>query len=103
MNTGSSLALYRAFEVGTMSIAGPVSSSYPALTVALALASGERINLQRGVGMAITFVGMILAAISFTAEPAPDSPAGSAASADATRTHLAKGAGWASSPPPVTA
>ena len=95
MNTGSSLALYRSFEVGAMSIAGPVSSSYPALTVALALASGERIDLQRGVGMAITFLGLILAAISFVPEASKDSQADSLAHAQAGRTHLSKGAGWA--------
>ena len=65
LNTLSGLALYRSFEVGLISIAGPVSSSYPALTVLLALASGERIHALRAAGLALTFVGMILAAITF--------------------------------------
>ncbi len=65
LNIVSSLSLYRSFEIGAISIAGPLSSAYPALTVALALLSGERINLHRGVGMALTFLGLILAAISF--------------------------------------
>lgn len=55
INTVSGLALYRSFEVGAISIAGPVSSSYPALTVALAVASGERIHALRGAGLALTF------------------------------------------------
>jgi drug/metabolite transporter (DMT)-like permease len=68
LNTLAGFCLYRSFEVGLISIAGPVSSSYPALTVALALASGERIHTLRATGLAITFAGMILAAITF----APD-------------------------------
>lgn len=68
LNTFAGFCLYRSFEVGFITIAGPVSSSYPALTVALALASGERIHALRAAGLAITFVGMILAAITF----APD-------------------------------
>ena len=95
MNTGASLALYRSFEVGAISIAGPVSSAYPALTVALALASGERINLQRGAGMAITFFGLILAAISFMPDAAKDAQPDPLARPDAGGTHLSKGAGWA--------
>jgi len=68
VNTFAGFCLYRSFEVGLISIAGPVSSSYPALTVALALASGERIHALRAAGLALTFVGMIFAAITF----APD-------------------------------
>jgi len=66
LNTVAGLALYRSFEVGLISIAGPVSSSYPALTVLLALASGERIHALRAAGLALTFVGMILAAVTFS-------------------------------------
>lgn len=69
INTVSSLSLYRSFEVGVMSIAGPISSSYPALTVALAMLSGERISPLRGAGLALTFLGMILAAITFAPDP----------------------------------
>ncbi len=65
LNVTASLSLYHSFEIGVMSIVGPVSSSYPALTVVLALASGERIHALRAVGMAITFTGVILAAMSF--------------------------------------
>ncbi len=68
LNTLSGLALYSSFEVGLISIAGPVSSSYPALTVLLAIASGERIHALRAAGLALTFIGMLLAAITF----APD-------------------------------
>ena len=68
INTCAGLCLYRSFEIGAISIAGPISSSYPALTVALAIVSGEHIHALRGAGLALTFIGMILAALTF----APD-------------------------------
>ncbi len=91
INTVSSLALYRSFEVGVMSIAGPVSSAYPALTVALALLSGERIHALRASGLAVTFVGVIFAALSF----ASDKPRTASASGHASDPHLSKGAAMA--------
>jgi drug/metabolite transporter (DMT)-like permease len=91
LNVAASLSLYHSFEIGVMSIVGPVSSSYPALTVILALASGERIHALRAVGMAITFAGVILAAMSF-APKASDPSAPTAASSGA---HLSRGVGWA--------
>ena len=76
LNVTASLSLYHSFEIGVMSIVGPVSSSYPALTVALSIASGERINALRGTGIAVTLAGVILAAMSFAPKPAnpPDAP-----------------------------
>jgi len=82
LNVTASLSLYYSFEIGVMSIVGPVSSSYPALTVALSIASGERINALRGIGIAVTLTGVILAAMSFAPKPAnpreashhPDAP-----------------------------
>lgn len=91
MNTVSSLALYRSFEVGVMSIAGPVSSAYPALTVALALLSGERIHALRAAGLAVTFVGVIFAALSF----ASDKPSVGSGSDHSSQAHLSKGAALA--------
>lgn len=90
LNVTASLALYHSFEVGVMSIVAPVSSSYPALTVALALASGERVRALRGAGIAITLVGVILASTSF----APVADATSSGMA-ASKPHLSKGVGWA--------
>jgi drug/metabolite transporter (DMT)-like permease len=86
INMVASLSLYYSFQVGVMSIVAPVSSAYPALTVALAIMSGERITALRGAGLAVTFVGVILAATSF--RPNPGDPAKDGA-------HLAKGVGWA--------
>jgi drug/metabolite transporter (DMT)-like permease len=91
LNVAASLSLYHSFEIGVMSIVGPVSSSYPALTVILALASGERIHALRAAGMAITFAGVILAAMSFAPKPS-DPLAPNAASSGA---HLSRGVGWA--------
>ena len=106
INMIASLSLYYSFQVGVMSIVGPVSSAYPALTVALAIASGERITALRGAGLAVTLVGVILAATTFTpsaASPANASPtnAGPANKSDVKESsgketaHLSKGVGWA--------
>jgi uncharacterized membrane protein len=91
LNTISGLALYRSFEVGAISIAGPVSSSYPALTVALALLSGERIHALRGAGLALTFIGMIFAALTF----APDELHAIDPQTHHAHAHLSKGAALA--------
>jgi drug/metabolite transporter (DMT)-like permease len=106
INMIASLSLYYSFQIGVMSIVGPVSSAYPALTVALAVASGERITALRGAGLAVTLVGVILAATTFTpsaASPANASPtnAGPANKGDVKESseketaHLSKGVGWA--------
>jgi drug/metabolite transporter (DMT)-like permease len=101
INMIASLSLYYSFQIGVMSIVAPVSSAYPALTVALAIASGERITALRGVGLAVTLVGVILAATTFT--PAASTPANASAmekspvkeSATKETAHLSKGVGWA--------
>jgi uncharacterized membrane protein len=96
INMIASLSLYYSFQIGVMSIVAPVSSAYPALTVALAIASGERITALRGVGLAVTLVGVILAATTFTASAAK-SVKETAAKETATKgtAHLSKGVGWA--------
>jgi drug/metabolite transporter (DMT)-like permease len=86
INMVASLSLYYSFQIGVMSIVAPVSSSYPALTVALAILSGEKITPLRGAGLAVTLVGVILAATSFA--PSASDPAKESA-------RLAKGVGWA--------
>jgi drug/metabolite transporter (DMT)-like permease len=69
VNVTGSLALYHSFEVGVMSIVAPISSAYPALTVALSLLSGERIHPIRAAGLAVTLIGVLLAATSFAQSP----------------------------------
>lgn len=91
LNVAASLALYHSFEVGTLSIVGPVSSSYPALTVMLSLLSGEHIHAMRGTGLAITLVGVIFASTSFTTLRRKTDQADSGLPVG----HLSKGVGWA--------
>jgi drug/metabolite transporter (DMT)-like permease len=96
INMIASLSLYYSFQIGVMSIVAPVSSAYPALTVALAIASGERITALRGAGLAVTLVGVILAATTFTpsaANPVKESTAKETAAKETA--HLSKGVGWA--------
>jgi drug/metabolite transporter (DMT)-like permease len=91
LNVTASLSLYYSFEIGVMSIVGPVSSSYPALTVALSIASGERINVLRGIGIAVTLTGVILAAMSFA--PKANEPSNETTPSAGSR--LSRGVGWA--------
>jgi drug/metabolite transporter (DMT)-like permease len=101
INMIASLSLYYSFQIGVMSIVAPVSSAYPALTVALAIASGERITALRGVGLGITLVGVILAATTFT--PPAANPVNESATKESgvnetgakETAHLSKGVGWA--------
>jgi drug/metabolite transporter (DMT)-like permease len=91
LNMTASLALYYSFQVGVMTVVAPVSSAYPALTVALAISSGERIQPLRAVGLAVTILGVILAATSF----APDVTHPAIEPGSSGRAHLTKGVGWA--------
>jgi len=99
LNMLASLALYHSFEYGTMSIVGPVSSSYPALTVALSLLSGERIHAMRAAGLGVTLLGVVLAATSFAqskSTPVEKNPQHATTSqAESPRAHLSTGVGWA--------
>ncbi len=61
-----SLALYRAFEVGILTIVSPITSSYAALTVALSLLGGERIGWLHAVGIGTVLLGVIFVATVFT-------------------------------------
>jgi drug/metabolite transporter (DMT)-like permease len=62
LNTSSTLALYRSFEIGKMSVVAPLSASYPALTILLAALTGERLTQVRLVGIALIIVGAALVA-----------------------------------------
>lgn len=59
----STLALYRSFEVGILALVSPIAASYPALTVVLSLASGERLTRTHGCGILAVILGVILAAL----------------------------------------
>lgn len=62
LNTCGTLALYRSFEIGKMSIVAPISASYPALTMLLAATTGERLTLVRLAGFALIFLGVVVVA-----------------------------------------
>jgi drug/metabolite transporter (DMT)-like permease len=72
LNTFAMLALYRAFEIGKLSLVGPVSASYPALTVALSLLSGEHLSALRFTGIIAALGGVLLVAAG---EKPPAQPA----------------------------
>ena len=73
INTFAMLALYRAFEIGKLSLVGPVSASYPALTVVLSLFSGERLTLYRSIGILAALFGVFLVATGEKSSGAPNS------------------------------
>src|SRR5260370_22909929 len=56
------LALFRAFEIGKMSIVAPLSASYPALTLLLSWMTGERLSAVRIAGIICTLLGVIVVA-----------------------------------------
>jgi drug/metabolite transporter (DMT)-like permease len=69
INAFSTLALYRAFEIGKMAVVAPLSASYPALTLLLSLLSGERLTAARTAGIFCVLLGAIAVA---GGEKAPD-------------------------------
>ena len=62
LNACGTLALYRSFEIGKMSIVAPISSSYPALTMLLAATTGERLTPVRLAGFALILLGVAVVA-----------------------------------------
>ncbi|MGI8826556.1 MAG: DMT family transporter [Chloroflexota bacterium] len=65
--TACSLSLYRSFEVGVLSLVSPIAASYAAVTVILAVLSGEHIGLLHTIGIVTTIGGVVLAAAHLTA------------------------------------
>src|SRR5260370_4539624 len=62
LNTFSTLALYRSFEIGKLSIVAPISACYPVLTMLLSALTGERLTPLRIAGLALTIAGVIVVA-----------------------------------------
>jgi drug/metabolite transporter (DMT)-like permease len=60
LNGVSSLSLYRSFEVGKLAVVAPVSASYPALTVAISVFTGEHLTAMRGAGIAFVLIGVVV-------------------------------------------
>ena len=100
LNGIASLSLYRSFELGKMAVVAPISASYPVLTVALSLLTGEHLTAMRVAGIALTLIGVVLVAAGENspgediAESTSTAAAASAPSA-ATRKESGNGIGWA--------
>jgi len=62
LNTSGTLALYRSFEIGKMSIVAPISAAYPALTMVLSAITGERLTPARFAGIALIILGVVVVA-----------------------------------------
>jgi drug/metabolite transporter (DMT)-like permease len=84
------LALYRSFEVGKMAVVAPLSASYPALTVALSLLTGEHLTMMRTAGIAFILIGVVI--VVHGEVPAADDDG---ASYQATGNKARSGTGWA--------
>lgn len=62
LNGLATLSLYRSFEIGKMAVVAPLSASYPALTLALAMVTGEHLTSRRLLGIACIVAGVVLVA-----------------------------------------
>jgi len=62
LNALAMFALYRAFELGKLSVVGPLSSGYPALTLVLSFFAGERLTVIRIIGIALALLGALVVA-----------------------------------------
>jgi uncharacterized membrane protein len=60
-NIISSLALYRAFEVGTLTLVSPIAASYAAVTVILSFFSGEILTGLQNCAIVLILLGIIVA------------------------------------------
>jgi drug/metabolite transporter (DMT)-like permease len=89
LNAVSTLALYRSFEIGKMSIVAPISSAYPALTMVLSALSGERLTVQRVVGILTIIAGVLVVAHG------EEAPADESIEEQAIRAKKRAGIGWA--------
>jgi drug/metabolite transporter (DMT)-like permease len=90
LNVFSTLALYRSFEIGKLSVVAPLSASYPALTMVLSWLSGEQLTAVRFAGIICTLLGAMVVA---GAENKPQPTPGAELSPDDARS--GKGLGWA--------
>jgi drug/metabolite transporter (DMT)-like permease len=89
LNAVSTLALYRSFEIGKMSIVAPISSAYPALTMVLSALTGERLTAQRVAGILTIIVGVLVVAHG------EEAPADESVEEQAIRAQKRAGIGWA--------
>ncbi|GCE18349.1 DMT family transporter [Dictyobacter kobayashii] len=67
LNIVSSLALYRAFQVGTLSLVSPIAASYAVVTVILAFLSGEILTGLQNLAIVLVLLGVIVCSTPSTA------------------------------------
>lgn len=91
LNTGCSLAFYRSFEIGTLTVVAPITSSYPALTLLFAMLSGERLTWMHGVGVFVVVGGVALASTSL----GNNGESAAQARGSQAHRHLTRGVNWA--------
>jgi drug/metabolite transporter (DMT)-like permease len=64
VNALATLSLYKGFEVGRVSVVSPIASSYPVISVLLAvLFLGESVTGARLIGIALVMLGIVLVGI----------------------------------------
>ena len=88
--TVATLAFYRALETGVLALVSPITASYAAVTVLLAVAAGEAVTPVRVVGISAVLVGVVAASIP-ASRPGP-APAAATRHAPAGERHAV---GWA--------
>ena len=93
----STLALYRSFEVGMLALVSPIAASYPALTVVLSLATGERLTRAHGFGILAVILGVVLAALVLPSRNSASTESAAAPGADSGQSshHLLRGVPYA--------
>jgi drug/metabolite transporter (DMT)-like permease len=74
LNIVSSLSLYRAFELGTLTIVSPIASSYAAVTIILSLLSGEILTLTHDMGIVLVLIGIIVVTTPLLTLPSHHTP-----------------------------
>ena len=62
-NVTGGILLYRALEIGTVSLVSPVSSTFAAIAAGLSIVAGERPGAMQLAGLAVTAVGVVFASI----------------------------------------
>jgi drug/metabolite transporter (DMT)-like permease len=68
INACATLCFYRSFEIGKIAVVGPLSASYPALTLVMSWLGGDHLTAVRVAGIILTLLGMAAVA---GAEQAP--------------------------------
>lgn len=65
----ASLALYRGFEIGMITVVSPIAAAYAAITVILSVLSGEVLSPSNIAGIAAALGGVVLASVG---DPPPE-------------------------------